>query len=110
MKKLFFILSLVLLTSCTTDEIDNDNTNKTIKGIWVTQSENYNKFVIFEDNGIGASFQLYDHKKGIRKNETRQAGIKAPNPTITKDTTINNIPTKYLFIIFPISQLIKLLI
>lgn len=79
MKKMFLILSLVIFASCTQDEIEND---KSIKGIWVTQSGNYNKFVIFEDNGIGASFQLYDHKKSIRKNETRQAGIKAPNPTI----------------------------
>lgn len=83
MKKLFFILSLALLASCTTDEIDNDNTNKTIKGIWVTQSDNYNKFVIFEDNGIGASFQLYNHKKNNKKNTTRASHPEAPKPTIT---------------------------
>ena len=79
MKKLFFILSLVLPASCATDEIDNDNTNKTIKGIWVTQSDNYNKFVIFEDNGIGASFQLYNHKKVISKTLQEQAIPKHPN-------------------------------
>lgn len=83
MKKLFFILSLVLLASCTTDEIDNDNTNKTIKGIWVTQSDNYNKFVIFEDNGIGASFELYNYKSDNKQCKTRTTFSEVPKPTIT---------------------------
>ena len=86
MKKLFFILSFVLLASCTTDEIENDKNDKidnSIKGIWVTQADDYNRFLVFEDNGIGASFQLYNHKRNNKQCKTRATFPEEPNPTIT---------------------------
>lgn len=86
MKKMFLILSLVIFASCTQDEIENDQNDKidnTIKGIWVTQTGDYNRFLVFEDNGIGASFELYNHKSGNKQNETRNSFPDIPTPSMT---------------------------